>query len=267
MTILVTGATGNIGRKTVDHLLKRGATDVRALTNNPTKADLPDHVEVADGYLRRLETLPEAFEDVTRMYLAPTPETVEGVLELAREAGVEYIVDLSGEHESWWGTVTRAVEDSGIPWTHLWPGDFMENSLLWVDQIRRTGAVHEPYPDATSAPIAMDDIAAVAATALLDPTPGTSHPLTGPEALTRTEQVAHLAAATGSDLRFVTSSREDTLAHLQPSMGENAEFYVDNVLPLLDAEPTPANATVEAVTGTPATTFADWARANADAFR
>ncbi|GAA1237874.1 NmrA family NAD(P)-binding protein [Prauserella halophila] len=267
MTVLVTGATGNIGRKTVDHLLQRGATDVRALTNNPTKAELPDHVEVADGYLRRLDTLPAAFDSVTRMYLAPTPDTVDDVLRLARDAGIEHIVDLSGEHESWWGTVTRAVERSGIPWTHLWPGDFMENSMLWADQIRRTGAVHEPYPDAASSPIAMDDIAAVAAAALLDPDPGTSHLLTGPETLTRTEQVAHLATALDSDLRFVTTSREDTLTHLRPVMGENAEFYVDNVLPFLDAEPAAANTTVETVTGTPATTFADWARAHADAFR
>lgn len=267
MTVLVTGATGNIGRKVVDHLLARGAADVRALTNNPTKADLPDGVEVAEGYLRKLGTLPAALEGVTRMYLAPTPDTVTDVLRLSRDAGVEYIVDLSGEHESWWGTVTGAVEASGIEWTHLWPGDFMENSLLWADQIRRSGAVHEPYPDAASAPTAMDDIAAVAAAALLDPTPGTSHLLTGPETLTRREQVAHLAAALDSDLRFVTSSREDTITHLRPTMGEHTEFYVDSVLRLLEAEPASANRTIESVTGTPATTFAEWARANADSFR
>lgn len=267
MTVLVTGATGNIGRRTVDHLLTRGATDVRALTNNPAKAGLPDDVEMVNGYLRKLDTLPEAFKGVTRMYLAPTPDTVDDVLHLAREAGVEYIVDLSGEHDSWWGTVTRAVEDSGIPWTHLWPGDFMENSLVWADQIRDTGAVHEPYPDAASSPIAMDDIAAVAAATLLDPAPGTSHLLTGPETLTRTEQVAHLAAALGNDLRFVTASREETLNRLRPVMGENAEFYVDDILPLLDAEPMPANTAVETVTGAPATTFSDWARTNAGSFR
>ena len=46
MKILVTGATGNVGRLVVDELLALGATDVRALTNNPAKAALPAGVEV-----------------------------------------------------------------------------------------------------------------------------------------------------------------------------------------------------------------------------
>ncbi|MBB3050205.1 uncharacterized protein YbjT (DUF2867 family) [Prauserella isguenensis] len=71
MIILVTGATGNIGRKTVDDLLERGATNVRALTDNQTKADLPDQLEVADGYLRRLEIAAVAATTL----LDPTPGT------------------------------------------------------------------------------------------------------------------------------------------------------------------------------------------------
>lgn len=267
MTVLVTGATGNIGRRTVDHLLRRGVTDVRALTNNPTAAALPDEVDVVEGYLRRLDTLPAAFDGVTRMYLAPTPDTIVDVLRLAREAGIEHIVDLSGEHESWWGEVTRAVEDAGIPWTHLWPGDFMENSLIWNDQVRRTGEVHEPHPDATSAPIAMDDIAAVAAATLVEPAPGESYLLTGPETLTRAEQLAHIATALGTEIPFVQASRAATVERLQPTMGGNAAWFVDNVLELFDTEPAHANRKVEEVTGSPATTFADWAHANVDAFR
>jgi uncharacterized protein YbjT (DUF2867 family) len=145
--ILVTGATGNIGRKVVGHLVERGARDVRALTTDPARARLPPGVEVARGYLRRVETLPAALEGVDTMYLAPTPDTVTEVVELARAAGVRRIVDLSGEPESWWGDVTRAVEAGGVAWTHLWPGDFMENTEMWAPQIRdaahRTRDAHE----------------------------------------------------------------------------------------------------------------------------
>ena len=71
MTILVTGATGNIGRRIVDHLIDLGANDIRALTKNPAKAKLPDAVTVVTGYLGDPHSLPGAFEGIARMYLAP----------------------------------------------------------------------------------------------------------------------------------------------------------------------------------------------------
>jgi uncharacterized protein YbjT (DUF2867 family) len=51
LTIVVTGATGNVGRLVVDRLLAMGATGVRALTNDPEKATLPTDVEVVEGYI------------------------------------------------------------------------------------------------------------------------------------------------------------------------------------------------------------------------
>lgn len=268
MTILVTGATANIGRKVVDHLLAAGSTDVRALTTNPRRAALPAGVEVVEGYLRRPESLPAAFDGVERIYLAPTPDNVTEVLALARAAGVRHVVDLSGEPESWWGTVCTAVEDSGLAWTHLWPADFMENTLTWSQQIRETGTVSEPYPDTATAPIAMDDIAAVAATALLaDTHHGRAYPLAGPEVLTRTELVRHLATALRRDITFRRSSREETIAALTPTMGDNTTWYVDNVLS--DYTPDPATlpiTSVQDITGRPATPFARWAADNASRF-
>jgi uncharacterized protein YbjT (DUF2867 family) len=77
MTILVTGATGNIGRRTVDHLIDLGANDIRALTKNPAKAKLPDGVTAVTGFLGDPGSLPAALEGVERMYLAPLPETLE----------------------------------------------------------------------------------------------------------------------------------------------------------------------------------------------
>ncbi|GAA1879741.1 NmrA family NAD(P)-binding protein [Pseudonocardia ailaonensis] len=268
MTILVTGATGNIGRKVVDHLLARGATDVRALTTNPARAALPAQVQVAKGYLRRVETLPAAFEGVTAAYLAPTPETVEDVLRIAREAGVGYVVDLSGEHESWWGGVAKAVEASGLDWTHLSPGDFMENTVSWAPQIIADGAVHEPWPEGRSTPIAMDDIARVAAAALTTPGHGGhSYPLTGPEVLTRTDLLDRIAAALGTPLRFETVSRDRAVEVLGRTMGDQAQWYVDTILKgAMEWEARP-NTLVEEITGTPATTFATWASTHTASFR
>ena len=95
MTILVTGATGNVGRRIVDHLIDLGASDIRALTKNPAKARLPDGVTPVTGYLGDPESLPAALHGVDRMYLAPLPSTLQATLDLVERAGVDYVVALS----------------------------------------------------------------------------------------------------------------------------------------------------------------------------
>jgi uncharacterized protein YbjT (DUF2867 family) len=265
--ILVTGATGSVGRRVVDHLLRAGATRVRALTNNPEKAALPPEVEVVRGYLGRVETLPAALEGVERMYLAPLETTVRETVALAAEAGVRHIVDLAGPKDSWWAPIEEAVEESGVPWTHLEAGEFMENSLIWADQIRATGVVRDGYPQSANAPIAMDDIAAVAATALLeDGHEGRAHLLTGPETISRAEMVRCIGRALGREVPYVELSHEDAIEALRPAMGEFAQWYVDGMADLA-AHPQAAVPTVEEVTGRPATTYAEWAVRNVDAFR
>jgi uncharacterized protein YbjT (DUF2867 family) len=267
VTILVTGATGSVGRLVVDHLLAAGATDVRALTNKPERAALPKEVDVVKGYIGRPETLPPALEGVDRMYLAPLAETVHEVLTLAKQAGVRHVVDLAGPEGNWWHDIEVAVEESGIPWTHLDAGEFMENSLIWADQIRTTGEVRDAYPDAANAPIAMDDIAAVAAVALLgDGHVGKAYDLTGPESLTRAEMVRCIGSALGRDIPYVELTRAQAVEQLSKAMGEYADWYLEGKAALI-GHPQQAVATVAQVTGRPATTFAEWAVAHADEFR
>lgn len=266
MRILVTGATGNIGRLVVDHLLAAGATDVRALTNNPAKAALPPGVEVVTGFVGRPDTLPDVLDGVERMYLAPPPDP-DAVMALVKQAGVARVVDVSGGPETWWSHVSSAVEGSGVTWTHLWPGEFMENTTMWADQIRATGVVRDVYPEAACAPICMDDIAAIAATALLDDGHlGRSYLLTGPEVVTRADQVRIIGEALGREIRYHELSREEAIAELRQSMGEEAEWYVGIVGDLLET-PQPVDPTFAQVMGRPATTLAEWARRHSNEFR
>src|SRR4051795_5751259 len=151
MTILVTGATGNIGRRIVDHLIDMGANDIRALTTDPVKANLPAGVTPVVGYLGRPDSLPAALEGVDRMYLAPLPKTLDVTLELAKAANVSYLVALSGV--GYWQAQADAVAASGLANTQLGPGEFLENLALWADQITRTPAFRAPYPDVVEAPI------------------------------------------------------------------------------------------------------------------
>src|SRR5689334_182471 len=108
MAILVTGATGNVGRLVVDELLALGATGIRALTVDPARAALPPQIEVVRGYLGRPETVAPALDGVDRMYLAPLLGTVERVTRLAAEAGVRHIVDLAGGENTDWRPIEVA---------------------------------------------------------------------------------------------------------------------------------------------------------------
>ncbi|WP_069166976.1 NAD(P)H-binding protein [Nocardia altamirensis] len=265
MKILVTGATGNIGRKVVDHLLAGGAEDVRALTNNPARAALPAEVEVAEGYLGRVSSLPAAFDGVDRMYLAPLLDTIDEVVALAKAAGVRQIVDLSGEAH--WTPIAQAVENSGVEWTHLSAGEFTENASVWTDQIKESDEIRDPYPELANAPTNMDDIARVAAKVLLsDGHVGKNYELTGPELVTRADKIRLIGAALGRDLNVVKVSREEGIRVFSRGMDESAEWYVDALAGMVDYAPEPTT-TVADVTGVPAIPFAQWAIANADLFR
>lgn len=269
MVILVTGATGGIGRRVVDQLLSRGATDVRAMVANPAKARLPDGVEVVSGYVGRPESVPPALEGVDRMYLAPVNETVADVVPLIEKAGVRRIVDLSGPPGSGWEPVFQAVEAGSVDWTHLWPGEFMENHTLWAEQIKTTGRVRDGYPDAVNAPIAMDDVAAAAAVALLTDGPaqvGKSFVLTGPAAVSRAEMIAAIGAALGREIPVEKVDHDTAVKELEPAMGEYAGWYLDGIRAMLQAPQAAETAFVDLV-GEPGTTFAEWAKANVADFR
>lgn len=264
MTVLVTGATGNIGRRVVDHLIELGAKDIRALTRNPAKANLPDGVTAITGYLGDPDTLPAALAGVDRMYLAPLPPTLEITLDLAKQAEVEYVVALSGGAH--WQAHADTVAASGLVNTQLGPGEFIENFAMWSTAIKATRTVREPYPDVVEAPISMDDIARVAAALLA--TPQRSHydrmyELTGPEALTRAQIAEQIGVGIGVDVTFEQCSRTDAEAALRPIMGDEAGWYLDL---MAEGEPQQANDLVAEITGTAAESVAQWAARHAELF-
>jgi len=264
MTILVTGATGNIGRRLVDHLIDLGANDIRALTKNPTRANLPDTVTPVIGYLGDPESLRAALAGVERMYLAPLPQTVDATLELVKAAGVEYVVALSGSAH--WQEHSDAITASGVVNTQLGPGEFLENFAMWSEAIKAAHTVREPYPDVVAAPISMDDIARVAAALLVEPDPshyGQSYELTGPQALTRAQIAVQIGVGIGVDVTFEVCSRAETEEALRPTMGDQVGWYLDL---FEDAAPQQANSLVAELTGTPAQSVAEWAARNTELF-
>ncbi|ADG77545.1 NmrA family protein OS=Tsukamurella paurometabola (strain ATCC 8368 / DSM / CCUG 35730 / CIP 100753 / JCM 10117 / KCTC 9821 / NBRC 16120 / NCIMB 702349/ NCTC 13040) OX=521096 GN=Tpau_0911 PE=4 SV=1 [Tsukamurella paurometabola] len=267
MTILVTGATGNIGRKVVDELLLRGVSDIRALTTNPAKANLPSGVEAFAGFIGKPETLDGAFDGVTAMYLAPYEPTAAEVLRRAKDAGVQYVVATSGSAH--WQALTDIILGSGLDVTVLGPGEFLENFAGWAPGIAADSTVREPYPDAGNAPIGMIDIAAVAAALLTaeDRTPhlGRTYDITGPEFLTRPEAARQIGIGIGREVRFEQITREQAEELLRPSMGDMASWYLDLQQASIEWKQEP-NDLVERLSGRPATSLAQWAAANRELF-
>jgi uncharacterized protein YbjT (DUF2867 family) len=287
MQILVTGATGFVGRQLVEQLLQAGVR-VRALTRTPATAGLPAAAEVVPGDLTQPETLAPALEGMDRMYLFPVDETAREVVALAKQAGVRRIVDLSaasvtaGLHTN---PVEQAVEESGLEWTHVRPCGFMANMLqIWAPAIRAERVVRYPFADEPMNLIHEADIAAVAAVALLeDGHHGAAYTLTGPALITVREQVQAIADALGEAVRYEEVTRERARDLMQAQGGFAAET-ADLMLGFVNyggEEPAGADGyadqdwsalmrvwpDVELVTGRPARSFADWARDHIADFR
>lgn len=276
MTILVTGATASVGRLLVDELVAVGAP-VRALTNNPARAALPDGVDVARGYLGKPATLPAALAGVDTVYLAPLPAYVDDFVACAKAAAVRRVVVLSGEpadyeaqgDPSTWHyyRIERAIEAAGFDWTFLRPGQFMNNTLDWAASIKAEGVVRSPYAGAVQTPIDLGDIAAVARVVLLSENyTGEKLTMSGPEGLTAPEQVGHIAAAIGREVRYQELTPAEYLDRLAPAIGlETAQWLLDGFR-MMAEYPMKPEPTVPELTGRPAITYREWCTANAAAF-
>lgn len=275
--IVVTGATGNVGRALVERL---AAADrpVRALTRDPQRAGLPQQAEVVRHQLGDPTAL---FEGATRLFLnlQAVGDTTPALLDAAHAAGVRHVVMLSsgivreGADTShpihvWHAQAEQQVRDSGLEWTFLRPNAFATNAFQWAPQIRTGDTVRGPYADAVWAPIHEDDIAAVAERALLDGGhAGAAHRLTGPEPITTAQQIAVIGHALGRDLHFTEVPADEVDAELFPHVPTEMLRGLLNRLAASVGTTPEITTTVEKLTGTPARTFATWAEDHADDFR
>ncbi|MEV6031062.1 NAD(P)H-binding protein [Nonomuraea sp. NPDC052116] len=271
MTILVTGATGAVGRHLVTTLLARGAA-VRALTRKPDDADLPAGVEVVAGDLADAATLgSEVFDGVDRAFVFPA-QGVDAFVTAAVAHGVHRFTVLSSlaaakefqrDHGSasqlHHAVVEAAVTDRTDAWTILRPGTFAGNLLSWAWQIRSGAPIRAPYLASAQAPIHEYDVAEAAAEALLsDDHLGEAIPLTGPQALTRSEQVAIIGEALGREISLVEITPEEFRAETaqfipEPMMKMLLDYWHDTLT--VPDVPRP----VTAVTGRPGRALAQWA--------
>ncbi len=277
--ILVTGATGHVGKELVQQLLETDQP-VRVLTRDARKvAYLGQRVECVVGDLSQPDTLAPAMAGVERVFLmALDTQQVRNALAAAQRAGVQHIVMLSTSEVNmpgmpigeWHREREKLVEASGLAWTFLRPGMFMSNTPdWWGETIRRQGAVYFPGGKGKVAAIDPRDIAAVAAVALTQPGhAGKAYELTGPELLTIGEMVQIIGRVLDKRLRYVNIPI--FVARFFMLRGGMNPVLVDALIKLIkavrDGQGAQFTDTVSQLTGHPAHTFEEWVREHRAAF-
>ena len=282
MTILITGATGTVGRQVIEQLVKRGA-DVRALVRDPAKANLPTGVNVVQGDLLDVDALRGAFSGVSTLFLlnaVASDEFTQALiaLNLAREAGVERIVYLSVIHCDLYVNVPhfagkfaveRMIEKMGFNATILRPAYFMNNDLTIKNVVTGYGVYPMPIGSKGLAMIDARDIGEIAAIELIrreqsaTPLPLDRINLVGPDVLTGTDVAGIWSEVLGRPIAYPgddTAGFEQNLRQFMPSwmafdmrlMSER--FLTEGMLP----EPGDA-ARLTALLGRPLRSYRDFA--------
>ncbi|MDL5365892.1 NmrA/HSCARG family protein [Xanthomonas sp. NCPPB 2654] len=239
MTILVTGATGTVGRQVVEQLVKRGA-DVRALVRDPAKAKLPASVDVVQGDLLDVDSLRSAFSGVSTLFLlnaVVADEYTQALIALnvARSAGIERIVYLSVIHSDVYVNVPhfagkygveRMIEQMGLHATILRPAYFIDNDLSIKDVVSGYGIYPMPIGNKGLAMVDTRDIAEVAAIELIRreqsavPLPLDRINVVGPDTLTGADVAAIWTDALGRPIAYPgddTAGFEQNLRQFMPN--------------------------------------------------
>jgi len=282
--ILVTGSTGNVGSEVVKQLAQAGHK-VRALVRDTKEASgkFPTTVDLVVGDLDNTESLVNAMKGVDAIYLlapfSPSLAKQEGnALEAAKKAGVKRIVKHSVLGAQWEGIAIakwhraseKAIEASGLAWTHIRPSGFFPNALNWAGMIKNGGTVYYPTGQGKLGVVDPRDIAAVAVKALTEAGHDKqAYDVTGAQALTSQEQVDAIGKAIGKQLTYVDvpnqAAKDSMLGQGMPAP------LVDALLEFCDAikagQAGAVTDTVQKLTGKPPRTFEAWAKENAAAFR
>ena len=249
MRVLVTGASGRVGRAVVDSLIAAGVP-VRALTRRPEATALPANVEVVTGDspclaapARRVVFLSSPHQTPHPFFQQPNPMAV-------LHADIE-----------------RLIAATGLESTIIRPGMFASNTLFWwAPAIRADGVVRWPYGAAETAPVDDRDVAAVAARTLYeDGHAGGDYVLTGPESLSQAEQVGIIGDVTGRRIRFEELTPDEFRSE---TAGTWPRPVVDMLLDAWGAamgRPAYVTATVSDILGS-ARPFRQWVADHATAF-
>jgi len=283
--ILVTGSTGLIGSEVLRRLSQAGLS-ARALTRDMKKARQMPGVTWIGGDLGKPETLPEAFEGASTLfllthYLEDMVELQHNAVVAARAAGVHHVVKVSAfaasDHSRapigrWHHQVEKELEESGLAWTFLRPHHFMQNLLAQAEYVIKDGVIFSASGDGKIPYVDGRDVAAVAAVTLSAPERhhGRKYVLTGSEALSYRRAAEIIGAAIGKPVRFVDESPDEARARRVREGIPTA--VIESILAIAayqraGGKTVTITSTIADLTGRPPRTVAEFVREHASSFR
>jgi uncharacterized protein YbjT (DUF2867 family) len=278
--IVVTGATGNVGRPLVRALVTAGE-QVTAVSRGISARDMPAGIRPGVRHhqadVAQPKSLAPALDGADALFLLTSGDFVSAggsvgdVLDVARAGGIRRVVLLSsqgvatGSHPS---TLEDPLTQSDLEWTLLRPGGFDSNTLQWAEMARTQRTVAAPFGDVALPTIDPADIAEVAAVALRDAGhDGSAYELTGPAPISPRQQAMAIADALGEPVRFVEQSRAEARAQMLRFMPEPVVEATLDILGTPKAAEQRVSPDVERIIGRPARTFAEWVARNVAAFK
>jgi uncharacterized protein YbjT (DUF2867 family) len=289
-SILVTGASGNIGSEIVKQLLGVApAFSIKAAVHsrqNVKNVKDGDRVKVIPIDCNELDTLREALKDVDKLFLLTpdvpnAPDLASNAVSEAKKVGIRHIVKQSvmgADLEADVGTmrlhrqVEEIIEQSGIPFTFLRPNEFMQNFINFHSpSIKGTNAFYIPLEDAKVSLVDVRDIAAIAVESLIDEDKhkNKTYLITGPEALSYHQVAEILSNTTGRKIDYVNISDVEARAAMK-EIGMS-DWLINTVSELSDyfrkGKASEISSAVEEVTGNKPISFSQFANDYVDAFR
>lgn len=277
--ILVTRATGNLGRAVVSALNMKGVT-VRAAARNVGRLAPSGGVEPALFAYEDQATHRAALQDVDALFLTAPPLDPEApaklnpVIDLAKTLGVRHIVfnsalGVDAVEQVPLRIVERYLMASGVPFTIVRPNFFMQNfSTGFLAPMVKHGGIFLAAADGRTSFISVADIAEVAVGAFVNGLVSKEYNLTGPEALDHNQVAAVISKVSGKPITYQGIAEEAMLGGLRGTgMPESAVQYVGALYSAVRAGYTGVvTRDVETVTGRKPTTFETFARQSAAAW-
>ncbi len=246
--VLITGATGNVGREIVKQLARPG-TPIRIMVRDPAKTGglLLPGVEVVRGDFLQPNTLDDALAGIEKAFLLVPPhermiEMEENFVGALSRSSVKHVVKLSALGAAvdsparflrWHAESERRIMSAGVPYTFLRPHQFMQMFLGFRDSINSQGAFFAPMGAGRIGLVDVRDVAAVAVQTIEEfGHDWKTYDVTGPQAIGYGDAALALTEALGRPVQYVDVPPETARAGmLQMGM---PDWLADGVLELYD---------------------------------